>query len=187
MIRFAAARSPVRRLALLLPALAVLLGGSAFAGIAAAAPGKPAPGSYTITKTFGPYNGGADRPARLCPRRPGSRRLLRRPRVRARRERKGQPEDDVRHHQERRPHPRCHRRLLRHRPQRHLPRLGRLRQPHEEAGLEQRDDHRNLPPAVTWSPPPRTARPRGRDDFTAAVSLTGRAEPADTSTGKVAG
>jgi len=59
MIRFAAARSPVRRLALLLPALAVLLGGSAFAGIAAAAPGKPAPGSYTITKTFGPYNGAA--------------------------------------------------------------------------------------------------------------------------------
>ena len=60
MIRFAAARSPVRRLALLLPALAVLLGGSAFAGIAAAAPGKPAPGSYTITKTFGPYNGAAE-------------------------------------------------------------------------------------------------------------------------------
>ena len=45
----------MRRLALLLPVLAVLLGGSVFTGIADAAPSK----NYTVTRTFGPYNGAA--------------------------------------------------------------------------------------------------------------------------------
>jgi hypothetical protein len=45
----------MRRLALLLPVLAVLLVGSAFTGIASAAPSK----NYSVTKTFGPYNGAA--------------------------------------------------------------------------------------------------------------------------------
>ena len=46
----------MRRLALFLPVLiVVLLGGSVFAGIAAAAPSK----NYTVTRTFGPYNGAA--------------------------------------------------------------------------------------------------------------------------------
>ena len=45
----------MRRLALLLPVLAVLLGGSFFTGVAAAAPSK----NYTVTRTFGPYNGAA--------------------------------------------------------------------------------------------------------------------------------
>lgn len=45
----------MRRAALLVPVLAVLLGESIFAGIANAAPSK----NYTITRTFGPYNGAA--------------------------------------------------------------------------------------------------------------------------------
>ncbi|MDT0352667.1 hypothetical protein [Pseudonocardia charpentierae] len=45
----------MRRLVLLLPVLAVLLGGSVFTGIATAAPSK----NYTVTRTFGPYNGAA--------------------------------------------------------------------------------------------------------------------------------
>lgn len=45
----------MRRLALLVPVLAVLLSESVFAGIADAAPST----SYTITQTFGPYNGAA--------------------------------------------------------------------------------------------------------------------------------
>lgn len=51
----AAARPSMRRLALLLPVLAVLLGGSVFAGIASGAPSK----NYTVTRTFGPYNSAA--------------------------------------------------------------------------------------------------------------------------------
>ena len=45
----------MRRLVLLLPVLAVLLVGSVFTGIASAAPSK----NYSVTKTFGPYNGAA--------------------------------------------------------------------------------------------------------------------------------
>jgi hypothetical protein len=45
----------MRRLAALLPVLAVLLAGSMFDGIASAAPSK----NYTVTKTFGPDNGAA--------------------------------------------------------------------------------------------------------------------------------
>ena len=45
----------MRRLALLVPVLAVLLGGSVFVGTAAAAPSR----NYTVTRTFGPYNGEA--------------------------------------------------------------------------------------------------------------------------------
>jgi hypothetical protein len=45
----------MRRLALLLPVLVALLAGSAFAGVATAAPSK----NYTVTRTFGPFNGAA--------------------------------------------------------------------------------------------------------------------------------
>lgn len=45
----------MRRVAVLLTVLAALLGGLVFAGTAGAAPSK----TYTVTKTFGPYNGEA--------------------------------------------------------------------------------------------------------------------------------
>jgi len=48
-------KASMRRLALLVPVLVVLLAGSVFTSVASAAPSK----NYTVTRTFGPFNGQA--------------------------------------------------------------------------------------------------------------------------------